>query len=154
MVRGWISILFVVVLLGIGGCTAFHGITPIEPRVGNPSNPHKVSSLQPILSWKPSKKPGATYDLIVYESIEMQDIAERGSMVRQPGDVVYYRENLWATEHLVEKTLKPKTYYYWSVRIRKNGETSEWSRYDYYANCCLYAVYTSNYLFSFVTPDE
>jgi hypothetical protein len=137
----------------LGGCTAFHGITPIEPEVGNPCLARKVNSLQPILSWKPSERPGVTYDLIIYESIEVQDMAEPGRVVRQPGDVVYYREGLTLTEHLVEEPLKPKTYYYWSIRVRSNGDISKWSHYDYYANYCLYSVYSGNYLFPFVTSD-
>ncbi len=47
------------------------------------------------------------------------------------GKEVYYREGLTEPEHTLEVPLQPNREYYWSVRVRRGEEVSEWSRFDY-----------------------
>ncbi len=48
-----------------------------------------------------------------------------------PRGKVYYREGLQEPEHTLEVSLQPDRKYYWSVRMRRGEEVSEWSRFDY-----------------------
>lgn len=141
-----------VILLGSASCMTFHGIEPINPKAGNPSVPHQVDSLQPILRWKPSPNPGATYDVVIYEELVVS-VAPLNRQ-SQAGRVIYLRQNLTTSEHKVEEVLDPNSRYYWSVRERNNGAVSNWSKYDYSAYYCLSADYYRNSLFTFKTPGK
>jgi hypothetical protein len=132
-----------IALLGLTACTTFQGLTPISPEAGNPGLPATVDSLQPTLRWKPPSKPETQYDVIIYEDLQ-----------RRPGKVAYYRERLMTPEHRVEEPLKPATTYQWSVRERRDGSTSAWSRYDYEVYLVTGGVWARNQLFRFKTPDQ
>jgi hypothetical protein len=134
------------------GCVTYHVVSNADPHVGNPNkNPRMVSSLQPALSWNASPDTEATYDLIVYEGIKDQSFWK--GTKRSVGDQVYYRESIKGNTHSIQTPLKPKTEYYWAVRIRKGNETSDWSRYDYSIYFILWYMNISNTFFRFRTPD-
>ncbi len=109
-------------LLALVACswTTIHGVTPISPKVGVDQT---VDTLQPTFRWEPVAEPDARYDFIIYESY--------GGVMAAVGREVYYREGLQALEHTLEVPLRPKHEYYWSIRVRRRGEVSEWSRFDY-----------------------
>jgi hypothetical protein len=46
------------------------------------------------------------------------------------GREVYYREGLEKPEHRVDVPLRPTMRYFWSVRVRRGEDVSEWSRFD------------------------
>lgn len=140
----------VAVVIGLAGCaTSFPGVKPLYPPAGNPILPPKVDSLQPTLRWEASKTPDVSYDVVIYEGIE---IVKWNPEERQVGKMVYYREAIQGTEHKLEEPLKPDALYYWSVRTRKGDRYSGWSRYDYSELGGL-AYYSVNALFSFRTPN-
>lgn len=123
------QLLWVVIIggcLGLTGCmtllapfwpsyTTIHGLTPVHPHVGG-----RVESLRPTFRWEPpAHEPDVAYDLIIYESL-----------LGVLGKEVYFREGLTNPEHQVEEPLRPNTLYYWSVRVRRGGQVSDWSRFD------------------------
>jgi len=109
-------------LLALAACsvTTIHGVTPISPEVGQDPT---VETLQPTFRWEPVAGQDARYDFIIYESY--------GGIMAAVGREVYYREGLQEPEHTIEVELKPKHGYFWSVRVRRGEEVSEWSRYDF-----------------------
>jgi micrococcal nuclease len=82
-----------------------------------------VDTLQPTFRWEPVAEPDARYDFVIYDSYAPPSIGPRGK--------VYYRQGLQEPEHTLEVSLQPDRKYYWSVRMRREEEVSEWSRFDY-----------------------
>ncbi len=100
------------------------------------------------------EEPDVQYDFIIYES-------DRLPFQYHPADwsigsVVYYREGLKEPEHKLEEPLKPHRGYYWSVRVRRGENVSDWSRftdyacYGYYSRCGIYKYP----FFVFQTPSK
>ena len=144
-------------LLAVTACssTTFSGVTPISPKVGGTpqSSWTTVDTLQPLLRWTPASEPDASYDVIIYEGVKATSFM-RGTE-RTVGTRAYYREGLKATEHRVEERLRPHMEYYWSVRIRRDGQVSDWSRYDYRkGNFVIGGQWGNNLLFRFKTPPR
>ncbi len=115
------------VLLALVACSTvtIHGVTPISPEPGISgwtARPTAVESLQPTFRWEPVGERDARYDFVIYES---------HSVFKAVGREVYYREGLTEPEHTLEVPLQPNREYYWSVRVRRGEEVSEWSRFDY-----------------------
>jgi hypothetical protein len=111
-----------------------------------------VDSLQPVLAWKASREPGASYDLAICP-------AEGATfMVRKtgkPGEAVYYREGLQETSHKLETPLQPRTKYLWSVRVRTGDEVTDWSTYTYMYGGRVREQYLDKDLpFRFRTPAQ
>ena len=114
-------------LLALAACSTatIHGVTPISPKPGISGWTHRpttVESLQPTFRWEPADERDARYDLIIYES---------PGFFTAVGKEVYYREGFQEPEHTVEVSLQANREYYWSVRVRRGQEVSEWSRFDY-----------------------
>lgn len=146
-------------LLGLTACTTFHGVTAVSPKTGHPFFPTKVGNLQPILQWESSSQGDETYDVIIFEVL-VRD-AKRDIISGEPrlaygttGKMVYYRERIKETYHKLEDPLEPSTHYYWSVRVRKGDEVSEWSRYDYHLEILVAYVHAYNQWFYFKTPKS
>jgi hypothetical protein len=147
-----INLLVPVCLVFLSGCVAYNVIKPVSPRVGNPKqNPVMVTTLQPVLTWEASGDKDATYDLIVYEGLKDQSFWKGVS--RSVGEQVYYKEGISGNMDTVKTVLKPKTEYYWSVRVRKGSEVSEWSHYDYTVFLVLSYMKVDDVFFRFRTPD-
>ena len=47
------------------------------------------------------------------------------------GKEVYYREGLKESKHELEVPLQPDRAYYWSVRVRRGGDVSDWARFEF-----------------------
>jgi len=143
-------------LLLLSGCNTFHGVTVISPKVGDPRNPTKAESLQPILQWKASSQTDGTYDVTIYEGIVIATTLDelRGQVKRAVGKMVYYREGIKETNHKVEEPLKPNHEYYWSVRVRQGDQVSQWSQYDYFLFAGVGYVKGEHLTFSFKTPKK
>ena len=132
-----------ILLFWIAGCTTIHGVKPINPKIHGA----EVSGIQPVFRWKPSPEPDITYDLIIYERLQVGPQSQ--PMV---GKVVYYREGIRGIDHMIEEPLKPSTEYYFSLRTRQDGRISAWSNYDFMAYFVFGHVISRNVLFSFKTP--
>jgi hypothetical protein len=133
------------------GCLSYHIAKPVYPKNGNPNKtPHRITSLQPQLSWVPSGETGVTYDLVIHEGTVDQSFWK--GVKRILGDQVYYRENITGNSHKVEMPLKPDTEYYWALRVRRGDEKSQWSKYDYTLFLGLTYMKVSDAYFRFKTP--
>jgi len=66
-----------------------------------------VTSLQPTLRWEAFKGDAVTYDLMLWRAA--------GPNL---GNLVYSRERLTKSYHIVEIPLDPKTRYFWAIRAR------------------------------------
>ena len=140
-------------LLALMACTTTttHGITPISPRAGMSSwtdEPPVVETLQPTFRWEPVDESNARYDFVIFQSYD--HLGQEAVVGRK----VYYREGLQEPEHTVEVSLQPGQHYYWSVRVRRGEEVSDWSRFDYsnWFSCSPY--YREFAFFRFRTPSK
>ncbi len=140
-------------LLALVACshTTVHGITPISPGAGRSSwtgKPPVVEALQPTFRWKPAADATARYDFVIFEGY--------GSEGEVLGNKVYYREGLQQPEHTLEVSLQPDRVYYWSVRVRRGEEVSEWSRFDWsnWAPVPGGSYYAEYPFFTFRTPSK
>lgn len=89
--------------------------------------------------------------MIIYEGLVTKSFSEVKRIV---GETVYYCEGLQGTEHQVIQPLKPDTEYYWSVRVRRGAQVSDWSRYNYFVFLGLGYQEGRNLLFRFRTPKQ
>ena len=134
---------------GIDCTKKFRGVTPIQPVVSGES-PTLVDQLTPIFEWQASSEPEITYDLVVYEGFAF--IREGLVAAYLPGRIVVYQEGLssaaWRPDVPFEKGRK----YFWSVRLRKEGVVSTWSRYSYFTFYVIGWKSGQGNWFSFATP--
>lgn len=149
----WMLAIPIMYLLVLTGCTTFHGLKPIYPKVGSPDFPKGVDSLRPTFRWEPSSESDVTYDFIIYEGIYVPATWTEKAK-RSVGREVYFREGLLKPEHKIEEPLKPDSEYYWSIRIRRGQRVSAWSLYDYDLFLGTAYISASNYPFIFKTPEE
>jgi hypothetical protein len=136
---------------GIECTKKYHGVTPLSPGMSKGSFT-ETTSLQPRFEWTPSTNSDVTYDLVLFESVSYS----RSGVGFQylPGRVVQYVEGLKEPTWQADAPLAPGHRYFWSVRLRKDGMVSNWSRYSYFA--FLIFAWTSGYgqWFSFTTPGK
>lgn len=132
--------------VGAAGCCplVYSGPKPVHPApyeeglFRGRNVPRVVGSVQPLLEWEPSKEPGVTYDLRIYQAVFVESFADVDKAVRR-GDVgpipkhlgpaVYSREGLATAAHIVEEPLPKTRNYYWTVRERRGNEIGEWALY-------------------------
>jgi len=137
----------------VGCATSFKGVKPLYPKVGLPSVPTSVDSLQPTFRWEPAPESDVTYDLIIYEGIVQGSFWKEG-VKRAVGREIYYRKGIKEAEHKIEETLNPDAEYYWSVRKRKGQNVSNWSLYDIEVVGPMGYGKASNCPFLFKTPKK
>lgn len=134
---------------GIECTKKFRGVTPLQPEV-HTAGFTTVGSLTPTFEWQASSEESVTYDLAIYDAFTYS----RDGIVTKylPGGITVYKEGLKYPTWQLNSPLKPDNKYYWSVRLRRDGVVSSWSRYSYFA---FYLVaWSSGYgqWFSFSTP--
>lgn len=131
------------------------GVEPISPVVTRGikgSTFTRVGDTAPELSWKPSSVPGITYDLAIWEAAGYRLPWAMAGSSYIPGHLAVYEEN-FAEPHLrVQTPLKPKTKYYWSVRMRNGDVVSSWSRAGHFAFMLVAWTTSSGGWFAFETP--
>jgi hypothetical protein len=134
---------------GIECNNEYRGITPLEPEPATLGST-TVDSLMPAFAWLPSSATGISYDLVLYEafSYSLDGIVSK----QMPGRVVAYVEGLETPAWQPAAPLKPAQNYYWSVRLRRDGTVSSWSRYSYFAFFLVGWASGSGQWFSFTTP--
>lgn len=104
----------------------FTGLAPVNPPMVSSRTFDQVdlvptvTSLQPTLRWEAFNGDAVTYDLMLWRAAG-----------HNLGNLVYSRERLIKSYHMVEIPLDPKTKYFWTIRARfsDNGKTkvTEWS---------------------------
>jgi hypothetical protein len=97
-------------------CDSHHqGVTPVQPD-GFPWTFPPVGSVTPLLEWTASSRREVTYDLAIYERL---DIGVRGA-------VLAYAEGLQKPRY-TPGPLQRGQRYEWSVRLRDGDTVSTWS---------------------------
>lgn len=127
----WYGWLMAVGLLGLNSCVIFplprtiHGLTPVYPKASSVNTP-TADDLKPTFRWQPAPEANVTYDLIIYEMIGESVKGQLWGEIKE----VYYRQGIMMPEHQIEEPLQPNTGYYWSVRVHREAQVSDWSRFD------------------------
>lgn len=152
--------LLAVVILGLTACAwkTIDGLTPVHPKARLTywnMEPPTVGSLRPTFRWEPVTEPDARYDFIIYESHKIP----APSLLTEDwaiGKEVYYRQGFEEPEHELEVPLQPNSAYYWSVRVRRGENVSDWSRFAYTRCVPAYGGCDKADLpfFIFKTPDN
>ena len=136
---------------GINCTGKYAGVTPIYPPVESNNFP-VVSDLQPLFRWEPSARDDVLYDLVLYSAVSHSPFGIGGRYL--PGKIVDYQQGMAKPSYQPINTLEPNEKYFWSVRLRRDGIVSKWSRFSY-LNFMIFA-YTSGYSswFGFSTPGN
>jgi len=135
-------------------CTLqIQGLEPVSPPLEHgmtDTSFTNVDVLQPTMRWKPSAAPVFTYDLAIWEatSYRINALATR----YLPGTLALYEENLANPEFTLTTPLKPKTRYYWSVRLRDGDTVSTWSRAGHFTFLLVGWTSGTGEWFAFETP--
>jgi len=129
------------------------GIEPVFPALqgglrGTTFTP--ITEVQPTMRWKALAGEATTYDLVIWEAVPYQFAL--GGERYISGPLVTYLENLDQPEIQLNTALKPKTKYFWSVRLRRGDMVSTWSTAGHFT--FLIVAWTSGRgeSFAFETP--
>ena len=126
------------------------GIITLSPAISQVGFP-TVSSLKPEFRWKPSERQDISYDIIIYEAAAYA-VSGAASSSYMRGRVVAYKEGLEESYWQPENPLKPKTRYFWSVRLREGDTVSEWSTHGHFIFLVVAMSSGSGQWFQFRTP--
>lgn len=127
------------------------GVEPVQPT-GTATSFAAVTSLTPLLTWKPSSKEGMTYDVAVYESLSLAGDVPGAQRIR--GARVAYSESLREPRFQISTPLAPNTKYEWSVRLREGENVSTWSTTSYFAFFVVGWASGSGQWFGLTTPAK
>jgi hypothetical protein len=130
----------------------FRGVQPLRPDGSGQGFP-AAESLTPVLEWKPSSKPGVTYDVAVYESLTFA-YGFTGSAPRILGERVAYAEGLKEPRYTLATPLLPDRNYQWSVRLRDGDVVSTWSTTSHFLFLVVAWSRGSGQMFGFSTPGR
>jgi hypothetical protein len=132
------------------GCDSdYQGVRPVKPE-GTERTFVLVSDRTPALEWKPSAKPGTTYDVAIYESLDFT-YSLWGDVRGLRGSLVAYAEALPEPRY-VPPALEPGKRYQWSVRLRESDTVSSWSSTSYSFFLVIAARRASGQYFGFEVP--
>ncbi len=127
----------------------YSGVTPLSPEVTTSSFP-KTSSLSPEFRWQGSSRPDVSYDLAIFEAATFSISGITPDY--RTGRLVTYAEDIRGTSWRPDTPLKPKTKYYWSVRLRDGSTVSRWSSQGHFAFMIVAMSSGSGQWFQFETP--
>jgi hypothetical protein len=143
-------------------CTRkLQGVEPVDPPIERGLGGlsvigfANVNRLDPTLKWKPIEDPEVTYDVVVREAVAYPRSAIRLTSHDYefvPGRVVAYAENVAGSEFRIPDPLKPKTRFFWSVRLRKGDQVSSWSVGGHFLFLVVAMSSSSGQWFGFETP--
>jgi hypothetical protein len=135
-------------------CTRdLQGVAPLRPKLEHGlwgTGFTATDSLQPGLAWTPSPVDGTTYDVAIWEAVSYQFNALQARYL--PGPLVVYQENLAQAEFVPNAALKPKSKYFWSVRLRRGDTVSNWSQAGHFTFLIVAWTSGSGEWFGFETP--
>jgi len=136
---------------GVDCSGKFAGVTPAYPPVESNNFP-VVTSLHPTFKWEASSLDDVLYDWVLYRVVGFSPMGIGGRYL--PGKVVEYQQGLDKPVIQPSSPLDPGEKYYWSVRLRREGIVSNWSRFSY-LNFMIFG-YTSGHSswFGFTTPGN
>lgn len=124
------------------------GVSPLHPTDGKGFD--VIDSLRPVFEWAPSSDGDVTYDFALFEDARYRKGGFAAEHTR--GRILAYVQGLTKPTWQPETPLEPGQKYYWSVRLRKGEQVSNWSSYSYF-NFFLVG-FSSGYgqWFKFATP--
>lgn len=151
--RGGVRLLLCSVCLVwlVAGCSMKSG-----PNLHYPLDFQVVASNQPVLQWQKSLNTSATYDVIVFERLDAEDVQAYGGLNPDYASTmkeVYYSENIQGARYQLPALLKPNTTYYWAVRTRSGDKVSPWSTSEV-AMPVDSGEYEAKKMFEFRTPER
>jgi hypothetical protein len=126
------------------------GVEPVQPVDTAWAFPI-TQSLTPLLEWKPSHSPGATYDVAIYESLSFM-FGATGAVERMRGGLIDYAEALPEPRYTPTAPLAPGKKYEWTVRVRIGDAVSTWSTTSHSLYLVIAAKKGAGQLFGFETP--
>lgn len=128
------------------------GVQPVQPTQAGSAFPI-VAGVTPTLEWKKVDADDIAYDVAIYEALPYGPPL-RLSYVQGP--VVEYAQGLTTPSYTVKTSLKARSHYFWSVRLRKGDTTSDWSSMSYHEFAFLIVAFmsggASHVPFRFATP--
>lgn len=113
---------------GVECSRSLWGVSPIDPPIQRGLHEMRfidIKELEPTFRWKPSSGEGIAYDVGIWEAVSYTPNGMARLWV--PGRLVYLAENIDRPELALPEPLRPKTRYYWSVRLRRGDIVSSWS---------------------------
>ncbi len=136
---------------GITCDKTYQGVEPIRPKVDPRGYPLITDTLTPVFEWKPSTRQDITYDIEIYETL---NIGPSGESQGMRGQLVAYKQGLREPRFVAEKPFLPGSTYQWSVRLRDGDTVSTWSTTSYFSNLIIVSSGTSGNYFAFSTPKK
>lgn len=123
------------------------GVYPTQPKGTDDGFPD-AGSLTPTLEWKSSTRPEVSYDVAVFDSLNI------GPMGKQTlrGALVAYAEGLHEPKFTLPRPLRPGEKYQWSVRLRDGDTVSNWSTTSHFSFYLVAWSSSWGNFFGFSTP--
>ena len=128
----------------------YNGVEPVLPE-GTAEGFPTTADLTPVLEWKPSAKPGVTYDVAIFESLSFT-YGMAGAVARMHGARVAYAEALSEPRFRLRAPLAPGKRYEWTVRLRDGDTVSTWSVTNRFVFLLVAATARTGVAFGFQTP--
>lgn len=129
----------------------YQGVQPLQPAQTDDGYP-LTESLIPLLEWKPVGRPNTTYDVAIYESLNITTMASSAGRLRGP--LVAYGEGLREPRYTPPMPLEPEKQYEWTVRLRDKDTVSSWSTTSQTIFLLVAGSRRSGRMFGFTTPSK
>lgn len=129
----------------------YQGVQPLQPAETADGYP-LTDSLTPQLEWKPVGRPQTTYDVAIYESLNITTMASSAGRLRGP--LVAYGEDLREPRYAPTLPLEAGKEYEWTVRLRAGSTVSSWSTSSQTMFLLVAGSRQSGRMFGFTTPSR
>jgi hypothetical protein len=135
------------------------GLYPINPGMnyGYFDRYRTIDTLSPELKWHDVKKPNQTYDVGIWETPyrSIDDIKKKAGQADTSWGIFIYQTNNIPTNYFqLPISLKPDTYYNWSVRVREGNKVSRWSSFSQDVDYASVIIAHNDTPFGFKTPTQ
>lgn len=163
-IKNFALVAFLVLLCGCNTPRIYNswystGIKPVYPQMnyGFFDRYQTIGTLSPELKWTGLKKTNETYEVCIWETAyrSVEDIKRKANQLKTSWGIPVFSTNNIATNFFqVPISLKPDTYYDWSVRIYDGEKVRKWSSFS--QDKVVLSVITSykNTPFGFKTPAQ
>lgn len=136
-------------------CTrSVQGVEPIAPAITQGLSSlsfTRVATVRPELRWKAPSGTDISFDVAIWQAAAYRAPGKLADDYL-PGQLVVYEQDLRTPELNLKSDLKPRTKYYWSVRLRKDDTISTWSHAGHFTFLVVAWSASSGGWFGFETP--